>query len=319
MTVKASGEIAERVSGCLQLALLLEVSAYPKPGNVHRTADFEGTRYEHFLASAVAVAPHFRYAAEQGVLTQTGKIGLGKVGVGKIIKGAVVDVMAWQQGGNTVLGSIILLVPMAVAAGFTYAEDAPFNIERLRRNLKAVLESTTPMDAVEVYDAIMVAQPGGLGKAPELDVTNAASKQKILEDNVSLYEVFKISAPWDSISSEWVSNYHITFNIGYPYLIRQLKETKDVNMATVHTFLKILSEVPDTLIARKVGASKAREVSVQAKKVLEAGGLTTPNGTESLVKLDKRLHDPAHKLNPGTTADLLSGVWSVVLLCGYRF
>jgi triphosphoribosyl-dephospho-CoA synthetase len=56
------------VSKCLQLALLLEVSAYPKPGNVHRNADFNDTRYEHFLASAVAVAPYFELSAKKGVL-----------------------------------------------------------------------------------------------------------------------------------------------------------------------------------------------------------------------------------------------------------
>lgn len=317
--MKASGELTDHVSKCLQLALLLEVSAYPKPGNVHRTADFERTRYEHFLASAVAVAPHFRNAAEKGIGAQAGKIsGLDKVGVGKIIKDAAVDVATWQHGGNTALGSIILLAPMAIAAGFTYSEDAFFNIDRFRRNLKSVVESTIPMDAVEVYDAIAVAQPGGLGKASKLDVTDAASKRKILEDKVSLYEVFKISSAWDSISSEWVNNYHITFDIGYPTLIRQLKETGDVNMATVHTFLKILSQVRDTLIARKVGISKSQKVSVMAKKILEAGGLTTPTGTKSLMKFDKKLRDPVHKLNPGTTADITSAVLAVHVLNGYR-
>ena len=52
MTSKTLGDVADHVSRCLQLAILLEVSAYPKPGNVHRTADFQETDYEHFLASA---------------------------------------------------------------------------------------------------------------------------------------------------------------------------------------------------------------------------------------------------------------------------
>ena len=65
MVFSSSVEIAEHVSRCLELAILLEVSAHPKPGNVHRTADFRETRYEHFLASAVAVAPHFKHTAER--------------------------------------------------------------------------------------------------------------------------------------------------------------------------------------------------------------------------------------------------------------
>lgn len=312
------GKISENVSRCLQLALLLEVSAYPKPGNVHRTTDFKETRYEHFLASAVAVASPFRHAAEKGTSVQTGKISLNEVEVGKNIKEACENVSTWQHGGNTILGSIILLAPMAVAAGLTYAENKLFDIIRFRRNLKSVVESTTPKDAVNVYDAIAVAKPGGLGKAPKLDVTEAASKQTILESNISLYEIFKISLPWDSISSEWVNNYSITFDIGYPYLIQQLKENQDLNIATVHTFLKILSLVPDTLVSRKVGTEKAQEISFIAKKILEAGGLKTPKGIKSLTEFDKALHDVAHKLNPGTTADITSAVLAVHVLNGYR-
>lgn len=94
MQVNTLGETPENVSRCLQLALLLEVSGHPKPGNIHRTVDFEETRYEHFLASAVAIAPHFRHIAEQGILASIGKISLGKVGVGEAIKSAVIDVLS---------------------------------------------------------------------------------------------------------------------------------------------------------------------------------------------------------------------------------
>jgi len=316
MVFKMPWNIPEYVSGCLQLAVLLEVSAYPKPGNVHRTADFDETRYEHFLASAVALKPHFQYAARQGVLIHNGKVDLDRVASGKIIKEAVLDVSSWQHGGNTMLGSIILLMPIAIGAGITLAAGA-FSIQKLRRNLKSVTESTTPEDAVNLYDAINIAQPGGLGKAPELDVTNAASRKRIVEEEISLYQVFKISAPWDSISSEWVNNYPITFN-GYPFFTQQLQETNNINTATVHTFLKILSEVPDTLIARKAGKSKAKEVSAQAQKVLARGGLTTLKGQESLLKFDAKLRDPAHHLNPGTTADITAAVLSLAILNGYR-
>jgi len=317
MTIKVVKDISKYVSECLQLAVLLEVSAYPKPGNVHRTADFEGTRYEHFLASAIAVGPYFKHVANQGVLVHHRKISLDNIGVGETIKEAVVDLSSWQHGGNTILGSIILLVPIAVAAGITLAVGK-FSIQRLRTNIKLVVESTTPEDAVKLYEAIKIAQPGGLGKAPKLDVTDATSTKKILEEKVSLYEVFKISAPWDSISSEWVNNYHITFNIGYPFFIQLLEETNDINTATVHTFLKILSEVPDTLIARKAGMSRAKEVSAQAKTMLKKGGLTTPESRDLLLKFDAKLRDPAHQLNPGTTADITSAVLALAILNGYR-
>jgi len=317
MKIHPSNKAAEHVSGCLQLAILLEVSAYPKPGNVHRASDFGETRYEHFLASAVAVAPHFKFAAEQGIRVSAGRMSPNDVGIGNTIKNAVTSVGKWQRGGNTLLGTLILLSPMAVAAGMTLAEGS-FSLFELRKNVRVVVESTTSADAVAVYDAIGTAKPGGLGGAPKLDVTDPASRQKILEDKVTLFDVFKIASGYDSIANEWVNNYPVTFDLGYPYFARQIEERLDVNTATVHTFLKILSEVPDTLIARKVGLTKAKEVSAQAKKVLEAGGLTTLSGKENLWKLDEKLRDPAHQFNPGTTADITAAVLAVSILNGYR-
>jgi len=317
MSIRSSAETADYVSRCLELAILLEVSAYPKPGNVHRTADFQETRYEHFLASAVAAAPHFRQAAEQGIKVSTGKIGPADVGVGAVIKDAVRSVSLWQSDGNTLLGSIILLSPVAVGAGMTLAREK-FSTARLRENMRVIVESSTPIDAVDVYDAILIAKPAGLGKAPKLDVTDPTSKGKILDDQVTLFEVFKIASEYDSIAFEWVNNYPITFDLGYPYFNQELEETKDVNTATVHTFLKILSEVPDTFIARKVGLAKAKEISAQAKQVLETGGLKTSLGRSLLQEFDKKLRDPAHELSPGTTADVTEAVLAIRILGGYR-
>ena len=109
---------ARHISKCLELAILFEVSA-DKPGNVNLITGFEGTRFEHFLASAIAAAPYFELAAERGVSVLQGEIGIGNVGLGRIIKDCVADINAWQRGGNTLLGTVILLSPIAVAAGMT--------------------------------------------------------------------------------------------------------------------------------------------------------------------------------------------------------
>jgi len=308
-------EKAEHISRCLELAILLEVSGYPKPGNVHRTADFPETRYEHFLASAVAIAPSFKRAAEQGIKVSEEKIAPSEVCVGNIIKDAV-DIMGWSQsGGNTLLGAIILLAPIAVAAGMI---SNRFSLPKLRGNIKVIVESTTPEDALDVYDAIAVVNPGGLGKSSKLDVTDPASKKKILEGQVTLFDTFEIASSYDSIASEWVHNYPITFDLGYPYFVRQLEETGDINTATVHAFLKILAEVPDTFISRKVGQAKAESISAEAGLVLKEGGLTTPLGRNLLQKLDSKLRDPEHDLSPGTTADITEAVLAINNLNGYK-
>ena len=195
---------AEHISRCLQLAVLLEVSAH-KPGNVNRTANFQSTRYEHFLASAVAVEPSFARAAERGIMSSYRKIEPNEISIGEIIKDTIVSINAWQHGGNTLLGAVLLLSPIAVASGMTQVEKKEFSISKLRENIKLVVESSTPSDAVAVYEAINIANPGGLvDKAPTLDVNNPESKKTILEEGITLYDVFKISAPYDSISKEWI-------------------------------------------------------------------------------------------------------------------
>lgn len=310
-------EKAKHISNCLELAMLLEVTV-PKPGNVTPTASFEGTRIEHFLASAVAAESSFEKAARRGSAIFKNKLSISQVGIGGIIKDCAEDINAWQKGGNTLLGTVMLFVPLAVAAGMTPAgKKFVFDFHRLRENLRLAVESTTAEDAVNLYEAIDVAKPSGLGGAPDLDVTNPASKTRLLEDDVSLFEVFKIAEDYDDICSEWVRNYPITFDLAYPYLTAQL-ERDDLNTAMVHTFLRILSVHPDTFIARKAGVEKAREVSSDAKITLELGGLETTEGREAILKLDGKLRAFGNQLNPGTTADLTAAALALCTLSGYR-
>jgi len=312
------GEKAKHISKCLELAILFEVSA-DKPGNVNLVVGFEGTRYEHFLASAVAAAPYFELAAERGVVVSRGEIRISDVGLGRIMRDCVADINAWQHGGNTLLGTVILLSPISVAAGIIPTkEEYVFEVPKLRENVKLVVESTTPEDAVNVYEAIKIANPSGLGKAPELDINDPDSVNKIVEENISLYQVFKIASEYDRVCSEWVNNYPITFNVAYPCLMEQIVKSEDLNMAIIHTFLTVLAEYPDTFIARKVGIEKAREISSMAEEVLKLGGLKTSRGRESLRKFDRELRKSSNLLNPGTTADIIAAALALSVLGGYR-
>ena len=164
----SSAEKADYISRCLELSILYEVSGYPKPGNVHRTADFKETTFEHYLASAVAITPSFRRAANQGIRVSEGEIDPSELRIGSVIKDAVDRMLGSQSDGNTLLGAIILLAPIAAAAGMTKV----FSLPKLRKKIKVVVESTSPEDAVAVYDAIALVNPGGLNKAAELDVTD---------------------------------------------------------------------------------------------------------------------------------------------------
>ena len=306
---------AKHVSKCLELAILLEVSAN-KPGNVNFVVGFEGTHVEHFLASAVAAHASFEEAANRGIAVSTRKLRISEVGIGQIIKNCVADIDAWQKGGNTLIGTVMLFVPIAVAAGMTPTK-ANFDLAQLRKNIQLAVESTTPEDAVHLYEAIDIAKPSGLNGAPDLDVNDPRSKERLLKEKVTLFEVFKIAAGYDDVCSEWVNNYPITFNLAYPYLMEQLK-SKDLNTAIIHTFLKVLSEHPDTFIARKVGMEKTREISLDAKKILELGGVETSEGQRSIIEFDRKLRQSKNLFNPGTTADITAAALALCTLSGYR-
>jgi triphosphoribosyl-dephospho-CoA synthase len=307
---------AQHISQCLQLATLLEVSV-EKPGNVSFVSSFEGTRVEHFLASAVAAGPSFQEAAYRGYSVAEKRLDVGKLSIGELIKACAQNVAAWQHGGNTILGTVMLLVPIATAAGMTHTKtDFIFDLAAVRKNIDVAVKATSAWDSVHLYEAVDIAVPSGLGGAPDLDVTDPNSKERLLKENVSLFEVFKIAAGYDDICHEWVYNYPITFDLAYPYLMQQLK-CEPLNIAVVDTFLKILSERPDSFIARKMGKEKALEVSANARAIRELG-LKTPKGKQRLQEFDRKLRLKGNSCNPGTTADLTAAALALATLSGYR-
>ena len=269
------------VAWAVQTACLLEVCA-PKPGNVNRFYDFTDTRLEDFLLSAIAIGPAMSEA--------------DRVGVGQTIWRAIHDTRQTVQS-NTNLGMALLLAPLAKAS---------LETGDLRENLRRVLASLTIEDARQTYAAIRLAQPGGLGQATQADVTE--------EPSVTLYQAMALAQERDSIAREYVTDFAITFEIGYPALREAWHVANNYANAIVQCYLTLLARVPDTLIARKRGAETATQVSYQAAETLALGGTLTPQGQRALAELDRRLRDERHSLNPGTTADLTTAAIFLLLL-----
>lgn len=309
-------DLTSEISNRLELAMLFEVSAYPKPGNVHRTRDYPDTRFEHFLASAVASRSSFEAAAKRGYLISSRKLHPQDASVGRIIRDAVISTISSQRGGNTSLGTLTLLVPLAVAAGMTYTNGLPLRL--LRSNLRRTLRSTTARDTINFYEAVSRVKPGGLGRVPQLDVKDPSSKKEIQRRELRLLDVFRLAADRDSICSEWTTGYSITFELGYPYFKKELCKADDINAATVNTYLKILSKKYDTLIARKAGIRKAHWVSERARRALSVGGVRCFAGRREIERLDDELGRNGSLLNPGATADLTASVLALATLSGYR-
>jgi triphosphoribosyl-dephospho-CoA synthase len=275
---------AEDVAIAGQLACLLEVTA-PKPGNVSPGRHFHDTRFEDFLASAVAIGPALAAAGSQPL--------------GTTIRQAIEATVRWTTS-NTNLGIVLLLAPLARAA---LREGGT-----LRDRLRQVLGATTISDAVSVYEAIRRARPGGLGEASAEDVAGAPT--------VSLRQAMALAAERDAIAREYVTDFALTFETGVPAVLTARREGLAWADTVVEAYLALLDITPDTHIARKLGAMEAVRVSERAREVRAAGGTRSEEGRRALGLLDTELRDQRNRRNPGTTADLTCAALFVVILEG---
>lgn len=292
----------EDIAICAQLACILEVSA-PKPGNVNRLHDFVDTKFEHFVSSGVAVGRPVFKVAERGYRAGKGEIGPEDIGVGEFIKEAVFEASRWHGGMNTNLGISMLLIPLGASAGMSLAKD-----NDLQENIDPIIRATTYKDALNLYEAIRHANPGGLGDSEYLDVNDPDSDRKIAEDGINVYQIMD-ATEGDSIARELVTSYDISFNTCYPAIVEAYSKG-NINAAVVHAFLTTLSKVSDTLIAKKNGIAVAEKVSEDARAVLE--------GNLNLTEFDSSLKSEDNRLNPGTTADLVASSLMIALLRGLR-
>jgi len=285
------------VARSAQLALLLEVSAYPKPGNVDRTHDFRETRYEHFLASSVAVYPILREAAARGSRNETG--------IGELIRKGVEESVAWQRGGNTHFGALLLLVPLAMAAGACERSDR----EEIKRKAVEIMLNTGIADAIEVYTAFPKAKVKVRRDVPELDVMDEASITEIREKKLSLYAILTISASYDMISRELVGGFERTFE--YAALINDFVREERINDAITHAYLRLLADEEDTFITMKFGTRKSTYVQQKAQWIVTKG-----YKRKEIEEFDEELIREG--LNPGSTADIIAAALFISILSGLR-
>jgi triphosphoribosyl-dephospho-CoA synthase len=275
------------VSAAAQLACLLEASA-PKPGNVSPGRHFADTRYEHFLASAAAIGAPFSGVAARPL--------------GATIRLAIESTVRFTSA-NTNLGIVLLLAPLARAAVMTPAFGRD-----LRTAVRRVLDATTVDDAKDVYAAIRLAMPGGLGRVESQDVSG--------EPTMTLVDAMRLAADRDGIAREYAEGFEATFEAGAPALARARGDGLGWDEAIVETFLILLARYPDTHIARRGGVALAAAVSRQAAAVLAVGGVRSVDGRRAIDDMDAALRGPRNTANPGTTADLTSAAVFVYLLTG---
>lgn len=262
------------------LALLMEITA-PKPGNVHRGADFEDVTFFDFAASAVALTPVFDAAT-------------GGARLGRIVYDAVAAMRA-AVATNTHLGTVLLLAPLALVDD---AEPFASGISRVLRNLDAE-------DARLVYAAIRLAQPGGMGHVAENDIAGAAPGD--------LLTAMCAAAGRDLVARQYANDFQQVLNRVVPLLREGIERGWGLSDVIIRTHLAMMAEFPDSLIARKCGPRVAEESADRAGYVLDRGAPGNDDYLAALADFDFWLRSDHHRRNPGTTADLITAGLFVAL------
>jgi len=217
-----------------QMAMMLEVAAFPKPGNVDRCHDFHSTRLEHFLASIILVRPSLENASGPGAR------------VGAVIYDAVARTNV-HSGGNTHFGAFLLLIPLVMGGDIHGA----INVTR----------RTTVDDALNFYRAFGMTQVRVL-TSDRLDVNDPSALESIVRQQMTLYDIMAHSAVNDMVAREWINGFK-RVRTGADLL----KKNGSGRDAIVLTFLDLLSDEPDTFIVKKHGAEIAEATMKNAREV----------------------------------------------------
>jgi triphosphoribosyl-dephospho-CoA synthase len=271
----------DAVAAAYRDACVAELAAL-KPGNVHLLAAGHDMTTADFETSAAVSAP---------------VMGAPGLSVGERIYTAIRHTRE-AVGCNTNLGIVLLCAPLAQAALSGAAGS-------LRDRLRAVLQRLDVADAEQTFAAIRLAQPAGLGDAPEHDVRAPPA--------ISLAVAMAAAAARDRIAAQYVSGFADVFELGLPRLRGALVRWRSEPWATTAAYLALLAAMPDSHIARKYGTERAQAVRAlaqpHARRLDEADD--PERLTADLLAFDRELK--AAGINPGTSADL-----TVASLFAYR-
>lgn len=265
----------------IETACLWEAEA-PKAGNVHPQASFENLTYDHFVRSSRIVA---------FMLSQ-----VGSRGVSQSILNAVRAVQM-QVGKNTNLGIVLLFGPiLAVEQGKT-----------LEQGLPEIIDGLGVEDCRLIYQAIQLANPGGMSQVDEQDLCAVPTQ--------NVRSVMRLAQDYDMIARQYANNFQDILGFGLERLAHWWSATQgDRNQAVVGLHLDWMAHYPDSLIMRKCGKEVANEAATRSADVLKSGWPKTEISQEKFAEFDSWLRSDGNKRNPGTSADLVAGC----LLAGLR-
>ena len=268
-------------------ACRLEATA-PKVGNVHPSAPFPDMSYEDFVASADAIRPIFH----RSPLPPCGQL----IRLSVQATRSAVDL-------NTNLGILLLFGPLVHALSHLRQQhQSSQDLASYHQAVTQVLENLDATDAADIYAAIRLAKPSGLGEAEAMDVHSPHAP-------LSIREAMKLAASRDLIAAEYTQAFPRSHRIAKE-LITFRQNGCDWLVAITLVHLHQLSLEADSHIGRKFGSETAEGVRSLAETVYADAREQNFRIPASLARLDDQLRSPKTfpncHWNPGTTADLVA-------------
>lgn len=242
---------------------------------MHPAAAFADLSHDELVAAGEAIATPLDLAATRPL----GRTILDAVAASRLV-----------TRSNANLGIVLAIAPLAAVPDGAAPSPAAAAV---------VLAATTPDDARDVYMAIALANPGGMGRRDQWDIDGPAP--------ASLLDAMHAAADRDQIARLWARGYAPLFAGPVADIAGEIERGLPLGVAIERGHLMQLAREPDTLIARKHGLAAARDASARAAAVLAAGQAWPAEAAE----LDRFLRE--HAMNPGTTADLVAAALYILL------
>jgi len=287
-------EIERKILGSAILSIAFEANVYPKPLAVDRYSEIKGLRFENFLATASYLSIPFFYSIKDAFKND--------LKLGKRIYEATLSMLASQSGGNTSLGSIMLLIPLITASAKVLSKSEKIEIEEIRNAVREILNSSSYKDSIYLCKAILITRPKWLLKVSKFDITKESWESEIRKEEANLKEIMKEAEEYDWIAFEYANDFEITCKENYPYFKKSYEDYGNANHAALKTYLWILSKRFDSHIYREYGKEKAEEIKKKAENYLKK--LQIEGNIEKIAYEFKREYENSN-IVAGTSADLI--------------
>jgi len=271
--------------------ILLEVSAYPKPGLVssismgaHKDMDILT-----FMVSSASIAPAFFLCAHSGINHSGDPEKLLPIirEIGIIFEGKLLDS---TKGVNTQRGILFAACILCAAAGYISQDNIAFSADDLFETAAKVTKGIVSRELVHLNE-----------------------KKDKLTPGEQLYIKYKATV----IRGEVESGFTSVRNTGLPAFKDAISKGVKLNDCIVHTLISLIACVEDTTILWRKDKEELIEVQKKARTILGKGSIFTEEGLAEIYKLDEVFINK--NISPGGSADLVAVTIGTYLLENKQF